>query len=155
MTISFWNNNHPLQSLYNELYDSLVPSHGSAETLAGEVIRAATKLYYDYYNNGLCNNVTGAVDFLNKHIDIIDYDYVWSVVTINEFFDGNKFEDVLEKIVENAVEFASKEENQIPNNDNLFNYGLTENEFYELREEDEEDDEDDYYDDGGWFDDEE
>lgn len=34
--------------------------------VAGEIFRAATKLYYDYYNNALVNNTSGAINYLAK-----------------------------------------------------------------------------------------
>lgn len=48
---SYWNG----QGAYKEDLDSLLnqmPLVGSAETLNGELIRAANRLYYDYCNNG-------------------------------------------------------------------------------------------------------
>lgn len=52
---SYWNNEGAYQSQYDELYDKLVPSEGAAENLIGEVLRAASRLAYDYYNNGNMN----------------------------------------------------------------------------------------------------
>lgn len=39
-------------ALFNIMFNILVPSEGSAETLAGEVIRALNYIYYRYYNDG-------------------------------------------------------------------------------------------------------
>lgn len=52
---SYWNENGKYQAEYNELYEALVPAMGQAKNLFGEVIRAASRLGYDYYNNGNCN----------------------------------------------------------------------------------------------------
>lgn len=53
---SYWNG----QGAYKEYLDRLndqMPLMGSAETLNGELIRAANRLYYDYCNNGNGNAV--------------------------------------------------------------------------------------------------
>lgn len=50
------------------LRDELVPDSGSAGTLNGELIRAATRLEYDFYNNGMINNTSGAVKFLMEYL---------------------------------------------------------------------------------------
>ena len=53
---SYWNG----QGAYKEDLDRLIdqmPLLGSAETLNGELIRAANRLYYDYCNNGNGNAV--------------------------------------------------------------------------------------------------
>lgn len=52
---SYWNKEGLYEAEYNELYDALVPASGMANTLFGEVVRAASRLGYDYYNNGNCN----------------------------------------------------------------------------------------------------
>lgn len=36
----------------NNLFDELVPTSGKAESLAGEIVRAATRIAYRYYNDG-------------------------------------------------------------------------------------------------------
>lgn len=66
MTKSFWNNNHDLTPIYDELYKELVPSSGKAETVAGELLRATSKIYYDAFNNGFGNNTSGAYNFLDE-----------------------------------------------------------------------------------------
>lgn len=52
---SYWNNNGAYQKEYDELYGKMVPSSGAAKTLHGELIRAISRLFYDYCNNGNCN----------------------------------------------------------------------------------------------------
>jgi len=68
--MNFWDNDHPLAADYQRLYDELVPSSGNCATMQGEMIRAAGKIGYDWYNNGWgCNNWSGAVVFLRKFSD--------------------------------------------------------------------------------------
>lgn len=59
--LKYWNNT-PAE--FKELFNALIPGSGAAQTLEGELLRAANKLYYDYANNGFGNNVSGAENFL-------------------------------------------------------------------------------------------
>lgn len=52
---SYWDESGAYQKEYKELYDKLVPLSGSSETLHGELIRAISRLFWDYCNNGNCN----------------------------------------------------------------------------------------------------
>lgn len=52
---SYWNNEGIYQTEYDKLYEELVPNEGQADTLHGELIRAVSRLCYDYYNNGNMN----------------------------------------------------------------------------------------------------
>jgi len=60
---TYWKNAGEHQGAANFL-DELVPISGQAETLKGEIWRAATKIYYDFYNNGFGNNWTSPASFL-------------------------------------------------------------------------------------------
>jgi len=60
----FWNHTHKLSQISEKIQERLIPAMGSCSTLAGELLRAASRIYYDHYNNGSCNNVTGAWNFL-------------------------------------------------------------------------------------------
>ena len=53
---SYWNGQGAYKEDLNRLLDQM-PLKGSAETLNGELIRAANRLYYDYCNNGNGNAV--------------------------------------------------------------------------------------------------
>ena len=37
---------------FDELFDELVPMSGKADSLAGEIIRAVSRIVYRYYNDG-------------------------------------------------------------------------------------------------------
>lgn len=52
---SYWNHEGAYEKQYNALYEALVPASGSATTLNGELIRAVSRLGYEYCNNGNCN----------------------------------------------------------------------------------------------------
>ena len=59
----YWDNQGKYQEQYDALLDDL-PEVGNGSTRASEIFRAATKLYYDFYNNGMVNNTSGASNFL-------------------------------------------------------------------------------------------
>jgi hypothetical protein len=64
---TFWGADHPLSAKANELYDVLVPMDGNCGSLQGELLRASTRISYDWFNNGWgCNNWSGAVIFIRK-----------------------------------------------------------------------------------------
>ena len=52
---SYWNNNGAYSKELYELYIKLVPDSGNAQTVHGELVRAVSRLGYEYYNNGNCN----------------------------------------------------------------------------------------------------
>ena len=49
---AYWEGKGPLQKEYEALYDQLVPAQGKADTVEGEVLRAASKIYYRHFNDG-------------------------------------------------------------------------------------------------------
>ena len=64
---NFWNDDHPLATKSEELFNQLIPLDGHCPSLQGELLRASTKINYDWFNNGWsCNNWSGAVVFLKK-----------------------------------------------------------------------------------------
>jgi len=64
----YWNGEGKYQQQQEELFNALVPDDGSCDTIGGECLRAATRIYYDAYNNGFCNNTSGAFNFLVEHV---------------------------------------------------------------------------------------
>lgn len=67
---SYWDENGAYQKEYNSLYNKLVPSSGSSETLHGELIRAISRLFWDYCNNGNGN----AAEAKYKEMEYTCYD---------------------------------------------------------------------------------
>ena len=72
---SYYNENGKYQSEYNRLW-KLVPKVDQAYTVAGELMRAINYITYEHYNNGHCNNCTGALNFLHQHNAISDDTFV-------------------------------------------------------------------------------
>ena len=68
LTDTYWSGKGRHQEDYDTLFKQLVPAQGKCETTRGELIRAISKLYYDLYNNGLCN------------IDTTTLYYLWYVI---------------------------------------------------------------------------
>lgn len=52
ITQHYWSNNGAYENEYSQKYEELVPSSGEAETVHGELIRAISRFYWDYANNG-------------------------------------------------------------------------------------------------------
>ena len=52
---TYFNGEGAYQNEFNELWEKLVPVNGIATTLHGELVRAAGRLNYEYFNNGNCN----------------------------------------------------------------------------------------------------
>lgn len=55
MPKSYWSSTGTYQEQFDKLYEEMVPSSGSAKTFNGELIRAISRLFYEYCNNGNCN----------------------------------------------------------------------------------------------------
>lgn len=49
---TYWNGNGKLQSTYTKEWEELVPSSGKAASLQGEVLRASSRLYHRWFNDG-------------------------------------------------------------------------------------------------------
>ena len=49
---TYWNSNSKQQEIYEQLWNKLVPWKGPAATKAGELLRAATRVYYRWFNDG-------------------------------------------------------------------------------------------------------
>jgi hypothetical protein len=80
---TYWSNTGMFQKEYDNLYDLHVPSSGSSNTIGGEIIRTISRIYYDYYNNGLCNLVQNVGNYNSDDSD----DCVDCVYTISPFYE--------------------------------------------------------------------
>ena len=62
---TYWNDRGKYQKEFDELCEKLVPTSGKCDTVAGEILRAASKLLWDINNNGVgWNNTSGALNYL-------------------------------------------------------------------------------------------
>lgn len=133
---------------FNKLFETHVPQIGSCDTVGGELLRAAAKIYYECYNNGFGNNVSGALNFLRNNGIDLRTDNVYS--TLHEYCCGSILNNNNEKIVHSMVNLVVERVEEyiskipailtIPNNTDMHN--LTDNNY---EDEDEDEDEDDEY----------
>jgi hypothetical protein len=139
---SFWANNHPLKDRKDALWDNLIPEADQAETLEGECLRAACRLAYDGFNNGFCNNYSGAVKFLMEHFDHPDMKAIgeWLVETANCTYSNSTMGlTAADFLVQEVVKSILDDQELRPNTEDFFSYN--DPEFYP-----EEDEDDDWYD---------
>lgn len=105
MKNTYWNDNGRYQADYARLCEELIPLMGKCDTVAGEMLRAATRLAHDLYNNGMGNNTSGAVNFL-LHKGVIDkqtHDVIYEY-TRGLLYDGHYEGDALQVAVEHMID---------------------------------------------------
>jgi hypothetical protein len=70
---TFWNEDHPLTTKANDLFTQLVPADGKCDAVVGELLRASSKISWDWFNNGWgCNNWSGAVIYIRQNVNELD-----------------------------------------------------------------------------------
>ena len=128
MENTYWNNKGRFQAEFDNL-SGLMPMTGSSDVVAGELIRAANRLAYDFYNNGMGNNTSGAINFLKKNSAISDslYDtvYPWTTGRVYDGdYDGDPLQLAIEAIIDSTVEMIVRNPQLVTmkNTDDIFNY---------------------------------
>lgn len=126
---TYWDNKGKFQAEYDQLI-RLMPKIGNSDVLAGELIRSANMLVWEFYNNGFNNNCSGATNFLLQHYAISDQNYD----TIHPYtigaeryrgrYNGDPLQVAIEEMVDNVVEFVFKNHKQTfcANDDDMDNY---------------------------------
>jgi hypothetical protein len=125
---TYWNSNGKHQAAYQELC-KIVPSSGPAGTVEGEMLRAVTRIYYDYYNNGMINNTSGAVNYL-MHCDelLFGLDLCEELAAIEPECNTGHYTNAslaypLEIIADTVIEYAiNKNGVYTESSDNMFDY---------------------------------
>lgn len=142
MENTYWNRQGKFQTQFDELI-KLMPMSGNSDVVAGELIRAANRLAYDFYNNGMGNNTSGAVNFLKHHSaiapEVYDVIHPWTTGRIyNGDYEGDALQVSIERMIDEVVEMIVRNPQLITmeNTDDIFNYEEREQRFY--------DDEEDY-----------
>ena len=134
---TFWNRDHELSTESDRLSKSLMPATGNCETIEGEMFRASTRIGYDYYNNGFCNNWSGALAFLVEHnmVTVKEHKVLEPYQFGDRYAESGFFEDdcplqkasiaIHERVIRHILE---NEDNLTPNTDNvdMFDYSLPE-----------------------------
>jgi len=143
MENTYWNGQGKFQKEFDEII-KLMPPSGNSDVLAGELIRSANRLAYDFYNNGMGNNTSGAVNFLKHHSVISDEIYntihPWTTGRVyNGNYDGDSLQVAIEGMMDMTVEMIVRNPQlmTIANEDDLFNYSDDEEYFDEYEEEEE------------------
>ena len=67
--LPFWGGTHVLTQLKNELWENYIPDRGASDYVESECLLAIFRIAYDYYNNGFCNNLSDAAQYLIIHSD--------------------------------------------------------------------------------------
>lgn len=70
---SFWNKTHSLSTKKSELWEKLVPPSGESATEHGELLRMISRLAYDIFNNGLCNDKLEEIKYLQDSDNYLKY----------------------------------------------------------------------------------
>lgn len=115
---SYWNQTGVYQKEYDELWGKLVPGVGQAETLHGELLRGASRLGYEYYNNGNGNardisytEVEQFIGYDDEGNEEYEYYEEEDEVKIDEFFQS--FIDLIRENVEGTESCLKKIEELI------------------------------------------
>ena len=98
-----------MSATFERIWEELVPREGNAATVAGEMVRAAGRLRYDFYNNGMGNNTSGALKFLREKgaIDKELFEYVLPYTT-GRLYQGDYHGDFFHVAIDRIVEMTTK-----------------------------------------------
>ena len=98
-----------MSATFERIWEELVPREGKCDTIAGEMIRAAGRLRYDFYNNGMGNNTSGALKFLREKsaIDKELFEYVLPYTT-GRLYEGKYENDLFHVAIDRIVEMTTK-----------------------------------------------
>lgn len=147
--MGFWNNDHELSKDFNRIWEQYVPMSGATDYIETELLRAANRLIYDWYNNGWgVNNKTAELEFLQNH-GLFEEIFPEDLASMN----GDKFEgymdDELASIVEVIIEAEEADSLTPLDGDPLDSLGMHQSDWDALTGDDDEYDEyeDDYEDD--------
>ena len=139
-TKTYWNQNGAHQATYDRLVDAM-PDMGACDTLAGELIRSASRLGYDFYNNGMGNNTSGAANFLLEKgaIDDDTYDTIYEYTRGRSYtgnYDGDNFHQAIERMIDMTCEYIERNPQfeTVSNTEDMFDYQDREERFYDEEE---------------------
>jgi hypothetical protein len=142
----YWNDQGRYQADYDRLYE-LVPAYGSADTVAGELIRACSRIAHDFYNNGMGNNTSGALNYLrhyraiNGHAHRTLHSYTTGRIYQGKY-DGDSIQIAVEEIIDSTVKFIIDNPclENLPNHIDMFDFEdeMDGSSYYEFEEDYEE-----------------
>lgn len=114
--------NKEIENRFDELFEEMVPFSGKSQSLAGEIIRAAARIVYRFYNDGdkvgvgygkeTCN---APARFLIKNTPDEISDLVRGIWGM---FSDKGYEAILEILVKEVVEYIEKHD-ELKNQDTV------------------------------------
>lgn len=128
MSNTYWSGNGKHQQWNDLNFSTLVPSWGVASTVEGEMLRASSKLYYDYYNNGMCNNTSGPANYLTQcditySLGISEQLHDVKLECNTDGYTTVNLSKQLEEITDAIIEYVqSKNGEYTPNEDDMWFY---------------------------------
>lgn len=128
MESTYWDRQGLHQAEYDRL-TGLMPAMGKADTVAGELVRAVSRLGYDFYNNGMGNNTSGAANYLlakgaiDHHTHAVISEYTRGLVYRGDYA-GDSLQVAIERAVDNTVELILQqpELERAANTEDMFDY---------------------------------
>ena len=130
MENTYWNHQGRLQKEYDELWARLVPAEGPAATKAGEALRAMSRLYYRWYNDGdkiersmtewaTRASAARAFNYLHGFRDAASGFTAQDLVeNLLDAYTEEQYEEALEKMADAIIEWAAKTPD-VPNEDDF------------------------------------
>lgn len=108
MEQTYWNGNGKFQADYDRLVEAM-PMMGRCDTVAGELIRAVSKLGYDFYNNGMGNNTSGALNFIGQYpaLDAKTFSTIYEYTrgrVYNGRYEGDALHVAIEHMIDSVLE---------------------------------------------------
>jgi hypothetical protein len=124
---TYWNSKGKFQAEYDDLNAKLVPAVDKCDTLEGEFLRAVGRMYYDYFNNGNCNNTSGANIFLSKFFPNQTEQFKKDLkahyeVCNNSGYTKVNLEKELENIANTVIEYVLNQKEYTHNTKDMFDY---------------------------------
>ena len=126
---TYWTCNGKYQKDYDELWERLVPLEGKAVTKAGEVLRAVSRIYYRWFNDGdrlqpvlsewVAVSAIKAFKYLDQFLDLGSGFSTRKLMEDIVFADTEEeYELALERAVDAIIEWAIKQPD-MPNADDF------------------------------------
>lgn len=101
---SYWKKQGRYQEEYNKLFEEFVPDCGATKTIGGEVLRAASRIYYDAYNNGFYNNTSGALNYLDEWSGLFGIEFEEIYLELKGKVNTGGYSDFESESVQNALD---------------------------------------------------
>lgn len=121
---TYWEGTGPHQREYDRYYEELVAESGMSSTVEGELLSAATRLCYDYWNNGGGNNVSGAFYYLRQNLPFFKQEWTEALIPFVSGSGGLYCSNVqlcaVEEILDTAVQFVTARDGELQSNERSF-----------------------------------